>query len=136
MIGDGLRKCRLVQLPDGGRQDPLMRRGQYIPGLQGDPEAVKQAEVTLICRDENPLLLGCVFEVKGIVSAPQAELHGSGNIMALLYEEWSERQGYTFIQVETGHALLDEQIIALDPLLDFCLVPLVVTERSLEFFFS
>ena len=41
-----------------------------------------------------------------------------------------------FKQVETGHVLLDEQIIALDPLLDFCLVPLVVTERSLEFFFS
>lgn len=136
MVGNGLCECLFVQLPDGGGQDPLMRRGQHVPGLHGDPEAVEKTEVALICRDENPLLLVRVFEVKGVVSAPQAELHRSGNVMALLYEEWNERQGNAFIQVETGHALLDDQIIAIDPLLDFCFVPLVVTECSLEFFFS
>jgi hypothetical protein len=136
MVGNGLRECLFVQLPDGGGQDPLMRRGQHVPGFHGDPKAVEKTKVTLICSDESPPLLSRVLEVKRIVSAPQAELHRSGNIIALLCEEWSERQGNAFIQVETGHALLDDQIIAIDPLLDFRLVPLVVTERSLEFFFS
>jgi len=99
-------------------------------------EAVKKAKVALVCRDENPLLLGCVLEVKGIVQAPQTDLHRSSDIMAVLREEWSEGQGNAFIEIEPGHELPNDKLIALDPLLDFRLVSFVVTERSLEFFFT
>ncbi len=136
MVGDGLRECLFVQLPDCGGQNPLMRKGQHVPGLHSDPEAVKKAKVALVCRDENPLLLGCVLEVKGIVQAPQTDLHRSSDIMAVLREEWSEGQGNAFIEIEPGHELPTDKLIALDPLLDFRLVSFVVTERSLEFFFT
>ena len=114
----------------------MMGRGEHLPGLHSDPETVEKPKVALVCGDENPSLLSRVLEVKGIVSAPQTELHRRGDIMTVLNKEWREGQGNAFIEIEPGHALLDDKLIALDPLLDFGLVPFVITECGLEFFFS
>jgi hypothetical protein len=88
---------------------------------------VEEAKVALLCGDENSPVLDSVLAVKGIVTPPQTQQHGSSNIMAVLCEELTERQGNAFVQGEAGHTLHNGRGIALNTARNFCLVPCGVT---------
>jgi hypothetical protein len=63
-----------------------MRRARP-PGLHGDPEAVQEAKVTLVGRNEDAFLGRGVLEVKRVIPLPQTQLHRRGAIMTVLHEE-------------------------------------------------
>ncbi len=91
MIADGLREGLFVQLSNGSSQNTVMGRGKYFPDLHRNMETVQETKITLIGCDEDTLVFGGVFEVKGIVTTSQAELHCRGYVVAVLLQERRKR---------------------------------------------
>src|SRR5438874_4336490 len=133
MVGNRLRECLFVKLADRCRQDPRMRCDEHVPGLHGDPEAVQEAKVTLVGRNEDAFLCRGILEVKRVIPLPQTKLHRRGDVMTVLCEERRKGYGHTFVQIELGHRLRYGRLTGFDSLRDLLLVLCIVAEGSLHF---
>jgi hypothetical protein len=97
---------------------------------------MEETKVALIGRNENSLVLGCMLEVKGIISTSQPKLHRCDHVMAMLCEQWSKGDRDTLIKIESSHVLLNDSFRALDPPHDFRRMLLIVAKRGLDLFFA
>jgi len=68
-----------------------MGKGKYLPDLHRDVKTVQETKITLIGCDEGTLVFGGVFEVKGIVTTSEAELHCRGDVVAMLLQQRCQR---------------------------------------------
>src|SRR5437773_492029 len=133
MVGNRRRACLFVKLADRCRQDPWIRCDEHVPGLHSDPEAVQEAKVALVGRNEDAFLYRGVFEVKRVMPLPQTELHRRSDIMTVLREERGKGYGHTFVEVELGHTLRHDRLTGCDSLHDLLLVLCIVPEGRLDF---